>query len=124
MTSEEITIEIRLKVPRRRKTNKVEDKFYTKGGEKRSSVMRRLEAQAANLAKRNGRVVTKPWEKGGKVVDIDPVPPPFTRAAVRESHYGDGTGQRIGNTVPDLKLRRKRRRRKNQISKASRRANR
>lgn len=109
-------------MPKRRK--KTEDlKFHTKKGEKRSSVLRRLEAQARSRGKK-GTALTGAWEKGGKEVNIDPVPPPFLRRDMREASFGEGSGRRVGFTVPALDVRKSRSRRRNQIAKASRKANR
>lgn len=88
--------------------------MYTRGQGKKAAVD----------SGKDGTVLTKPWEKGGRVVNIDPVPPPFLRSDARENRFGDGSNNRMENTVTPRQIKKSRARRRNQIAKATRRANR
>lgn len=113
----------------RKKTKIREARFYTKNGEPRYIVLRRIERQELSRVDK-GTVLEKPWVKGGKTVDVELVPPPFTRGYVREELYGDGHGARRSSpgkgkfTKPDPGTRRRQRRVQNAIAKASRKVNR
>jgi peptidoglycan hydrolase-like protein with peptidoglycan-binding domain len=111
---------------RRKKTeDKTDMKYYVKDGRSRSTVLDIQQAQARNRLKRKGTVLTKPWKnRHGVVVDLDPVPPPFTRAAVRDNQFGDGSGRRVGCTVPSPEIRRVRNRRRGRAAKIARKAQR
>lgn len=104
------------------------DTPYTKDGQLRVNVKKKIAQRESRLS---GRVVEQPWKKGGVEVDIDPVPPPFLRANIRDESYGDGHGARRKGgslgckyTKPSLGTRRDSRRLRGKIAKASRKANR
>lgn len=111
---------------RRKKTEDTNDmKYYVKDGRSRSTVLDIQQAQARNRAKRRGTVLTKPWKnRHGIEVDLDPTPPPFTRAGIRDNQYGDGSGRRLGCTRTSPEIRRVRRRIKGRAAKQARKAQR